>query len=71
MLEEKEMFNLLASLGGWLAIQQTENIREAIISGKFDVAYYYSLNPNWVDEGVDNGGFTPREQYALRFANKY
>jgi hypothetical protein len=68
-MPEEERRELLDSFQGWLTIQQIENIKAAIMFGKFDLQEYHSQPSRWPSTAGDNGGFTPKEAYALRFAN--
>lgn len=62
---------LLRSLKGWLTAEQIKNIEDAMDDGRFSPIAYFALKNEYIEQGFDNGGFTPREQYALQFANRY
>jgi len=59
----------ICSLREWLTPTQISKIELAAKSSRFSMEHYLSLNPEYVLEGADNGGFTPREQYLLSFSN--
>lgn len=69
-LTKEERNDILHNLAGWLRFDQLERIGAAIDSGKLDPEKFRSLSAKWVEQNFDNGGFTPREQYALEFANE-
>lgn len=71
LLGDRELEENIKSLSGWLSRDQVKRIFEALQSGKLSPEHYYSLGSEYVMENVDNGGFTPRDQYLMEFANDY
>ncbi len=70
-IDNEKREEILSSVKGWITKDQLKNIEDAIDTGKFNYVKYLKYNPEYVGELSDNGGFTPRQQYILRFANRY
>jgi hypothetical protein len=62
---------IIDSVRGWISAEQLANIAKAIDSGEFDLGTYLGKSAEYVAEKLDNGGFSPRQQYVLEFANNH
>ena len=67
-LAHPAVIDMIGTLRGWLAPVQIQNIQKAIDDGRLTEEEFLAVSDIYVWERLDNGGFTPRDQYVMSFA---